>query len=78
MTDNRTVTFMLGGMVFEYDEEKNQANIKNMVFLFAVPPVCFLIMTALKCMTRRTAWMKSVLTRLGIHPQAMGVLLLAT
>ena len=27
--DGRTVTFLLGGMIFEYDEEKNQANIKK-------------------------------------------------
>ena len=27
--DGRTVTFLLGGMILEYDEEKNQANIKK-------------------------------------------------
>ena len=27
--DNKTVTFTLGDMIFEYDEEKNQANIKK-------------------------------------------------
>lgn len=29
MNGSKTVTFMLGGMVFEYDEQKNQANIKK-------------------------------------------------
>lgn len=29
MGENRTVTFVLGGMLFEYDEAKNQANIKK-------------------------------------------------
>lgn len=29
MAGSKTVTFMLGGMVFEYDEAKNQANIKK-------------------------------------------------
>ncbi len=29
MTWNQTVTFTLGGMVFEYDEEKNQKNIRK-------------------------------------------------
>ena len=29
MSESKTVTFVLGGMVFEYDEAKNQANIKK-------------------------------------------------
>ena len=29
LADQRTVTFVLGGMTFEYDEEKNKANIKK-------------------------------------------------
>ena len=29
MEDNRTVSFSLGGMAFEYDENKNQINIKK-------------------------------------------------
>ena len=29
LDNNRYVTFTLGGMLFEYDEEKNQKNIKN-------------------------------------------------
>ena len=29
MDSNRTVSFSLGGMAFEYDEEKNQINIKK-------------------------------------------------
>ena len=29
MSESKTVTFGLGGMVFEYDEAKNQANIKK-------------------------------------------------
>ncbi len=29
MADSRTITFVLGGMTFEYDEEKNKTNIKK-------------------------------------------------
>ena len=29
MADERTVVFVLGGMTFEYDEEKNKLNIKK-------------------------------------------------
>lgn len=29
MSESKTVTFVLGGMAFEYDEAKNQANIKK-------------------------------------------------
>ena len=29
MSDQRTVVFVLGGMTFEYDEEKNKINIKK-------------------------------------------------
>lgn len=29
MGEHRTITFLLNGMVFEYDEDKNQANIKK-------------------------------------------------
>lgn len=29
MDKDRTVTFTLGGMIFEYDEEKNQKNIQK-------------------------------------------------
>ena len=29
MDSNRTVSFSLSGMAFEYDEEKNQINIKK-------------------------------------------------
>ena len=29
MGEHRTITFLLNGMMFEYDEDKNQANIKK-------------------------------------------------
>ena len=29
MAESRTITFVLGGMTFEYDEEKNKTNIKK-------------------------------------------------
>ncbi len=45
MDSNRTVSFSLGGMAFEYNEEKNQINIKSMGFHFAAQPVSFSIMT---------------------------------
>lgn len=40
-SDNGYVSFTLGGMHFEYDEDKNR---KNMVFYLKVLRVCFLIM----------------------------------
>lgn len=44
MENSKTVTFSLGGMIFEYDEKKNKINIKNMEFHLKVLPVYFLIM----------------------------------
>ena len=55
MDSNRTVSFSLGGMAFEYDEEKNQINIKSMGFHFAAQPVSFSIMTESNFSTTLTA-----------------------
>lgn len=36
------VTFTIGGIVFEYDEEKNQKNFRNMAYRSEVQLVYFL------------------------------------
>ena len=63
----KDVMFSLGGMLFEYDEEKNQANIKSMASPSEALPVCSLIMTESSCMTKKTARMKTDLIRLVTH-----------
>ena len=48
MDSNRTVSFSLGEMAFEYDEEKESNQYKEAWdFFFAVQPVSFSIMTEL-------------------------------
>lgn len=61
------VLFSLGGMWFEYNEEKNQGNIKSMESPSEALHVCSLIMTGLNYMMRKTAWMKIGLIRSEIH-----------
>ena len=55
----RNVLFSMGGMWFEYDEEKNLANIKSMGSPSGVPHVFSSIMTGLNCLMRKTASMKT-------------------
>lgn len=81
MPTSRTVVFELGGMIFEYDEEKTKSIFKSMVFLSAVPPVYSSIMTVLKCMMKKIAKMKTAMIPSAIHPQVTcwaAVRLLAT
>ena len=39
------ISFSIEGMIFEYDEYKNAANIKNMVYLLKLLQEYFWIMT---------------------------------
>lgn len=61
--ENRTITFMLGGMIFEYDEEKNVKNIKNMEFHSKVPLVYFLITIELSFLMKKIASRRNDLTQ---------------
>ena len=58
MPEHQTVTFSLNGMIFEYDEAKNKANIKSMVFRSEPQPASSSTMTALSFLTMRTVSMK--------------------
>ena len=42
MDGSRNVTFVLGGMTFEYDEEKNKTNIKKAWDLLSQCRACLL------------------------------------
>lgn len=66
MDSNRTVSFSLGEMAFEYDEEKNRINIKKHGFLFAVQPVSFSIMTELNFSMTLTAAVRCAMIQSAI------------
>lgn len=63
---NEYVSFIMGGMHFEYDEAKNQKNIEKHGILSKVQLVCSLIMIELKCMMR-----KIVILRIGMIPSVI-------
>lgn len=69
--DERNVTFTLGGMVFEYDEEKNQINIKKHGIPFTAAARVFLTMIVLNYLTMHTVKMKIVTTRSGTQVLVM-------
>ena len=60
------VAFTLGGMAFEYDEEKNQKNIAKHGIPLEMRLAYFLIMTALDFMMKSTAKMRTDMIRLEI------------
>lgn len=62
MEDNRMVSFSLGGMAFEYDDNKNQINIKNTEFHLRVQRVSSLTMTESSSMMRIIAMTKIDIT----------------
>ena len=59
----------MGGMAFEYDEQKNQINIRKHGLSFKVRRVCSLTMTALSFMMTHTAMRSRVMIRSVILPQ---------
>ena len=70
-TSPQIVTFTLGGIEFEYDEEKNQKNIEKhgISFRNAAQLVCFLTMIALNFMMKNIVKMRTDIIRLGILRQ---------
>ncbi len=58
------ISFSLGGMQFEYDEEKNQANIRKHGISFRSALVFSSIMTESNYSMKRTVSMKNVLIQL--------------
>ena len=60
------VAFTLGGMAFEYDEEKNQKNIAKHGISFRNAARVFLIMTALNFTMKSIAIMRTDMIRLEI------------
>ena len=63
MVQKRMVTFTLGGMVFEYDEEKNRKMSKSMEYHSGMRHAFSLIMIELSFMMRNTAMMRIVMIR---------------
>ncbi len=51
MGPEHMVRFSLGGVIFEYDEEKTAEILRSMAFLSKLPPVFSLTMTVSKCLT---------------------------
>lgn len=62
MGDNRMVSFSLGGMAFEYDDNKNQINIKKHGISLRVQRVSSLTMTESSFMMRIIAMTKIDIT----------------
>ena len=54
MDDERQVSFTLGGMCFEYDEQKNQTNIRKHGISFKSAARVFLTTTASSCLMKST------------------------
>lgn len=61
--DSKTVTFMLGDLIIEYDEWKNEYNIEHHGISFRHAARVFLTMTELNNMTKRIAVAKTVMIR---------------
>lgn len=58
---NKTITFTLGNMVFEYDEMKNQKNIQKHGISFKIAARVFLTMIVLNFMTKVIADRKNAI-----------------
>ncbi len=63
MAQKRMVTFTLGSMVFEYDEEKIEKMSRSTEYHSGMRHVFSLIMIELSFMMRNTAMMKIVMIR---------------
>lgn len=59
--ETRNITFDLGGMTFEYDEEKNLKNIRKHGISFKNAARVFLIMIALNTLMKKTVKQKIVM-----------------
>ena len=57
--NGRTVSFSIGEMIFEYDEEKNQINKKKHHVSFKVAARVFLIIIGLNCLMKITVFLKT-------------------
>lgn len=69
MSNSRCISFTLGGMFFEYDEEKNKKNIEKHGISFKSAARIFLIMTELNSMMKKIVLKRIDLTQLGICQQ---------
>ena len=61
--NSKTVTFMLGDLIFEYDEWKNEYNIEHHGISFKHAARVFLTTTELNYMMKRIAVAKTVMIR---------------
>lgn len=66
MDSNRTVSFSLGEMAFEYDEEKNRINIKKHGISFRSAARIFSIMTELNFSMTITAAVRCAMIQSAI------------
>ena len=68
---NRIVTFTMGGMIFEYDEEKNRKNIEKHGISFKTAARIFFDYDRIEFLMKKTVNMKNALIRLEICLQEL-------
>ena len=68
---NRIVTFTMGGMIFEYDDEKNRKNIEKHGISFKTAARIFFDYDRIEFLMKKTVNMKNALIRLEICLQEL-------
>lgn len=71
--DSKTITFWLGGMLFEYDEWKNEYNITHHRISFRQAARVFLTTIELNYLMRKIVILKIVMIQLEIWRQDIGI-----